>query len=202
MKFECQDIERAFEVPELMFNAREHARNCPLCWRELWLWSEMRGAVCGLREEWESPELWPRIASGLAANPERRRRRINWKVFAAIAALLVAAMVPLAWPTRPAPAPGELLTERTLAEVQQTEKAYMQSIDKLARIAGPQLNKPDSPLTSACREKLLLLDQEIDELRAGVASNRFHAGLQFALASLYRQKKETLQEIVKNERQN
>ena len=41
MKFECKDLERCLEVPELMADAREHARDCPVCRRELWIWSEM-----------------------------------------------------------------------------------------------------------------------------------------------------------------
>ena len=58
MKFECKDLERALEVPELLADAREHARDCKACSRGLWIWSEMSQAAPALREEWDTPQLW------------------------------------------------------------------------------------------------------------------------------------------------
>ena len=90
MKFECKDLERCLEVPELMADAREHARNCAACRRELWLWSEMSNLAPGLREQWDSPELWPKIRTQLAAEPKRKPvRRFDWRILGAVAAALL-----------------------------------------------------------------------------------------------------------------
>ena len=80
MKVECKDFERALEVPELLPDAREHARDCPACRRELWVWGEISNLASGLREEWESPELWPQIQQSLVAEPKTGRRsgRAGW----------------------------------------------------------------------------------------------------------------------------
>ena len=41
MTFDCKDLERALAIPELLPDAREHAKVCDACRRELWLWNEM-----------------------------------------------------------------------------------------------------------------------------------------------------------------
>src|SRR5205807_5969769 len=96
MKIECKDFERALEVPELLPDAREHARECPACRRELWVWGEISNVAGGLKEEWDSPELWPRIQRSLASEPKRKAFRkawldwnwLDWKMMGAIAAVL------------------------------------------------------------------------------------------------------------------
>lgn len=208
MKFECKDLERCLEVPELMADAREHARHCAACRRELWIWNEMSSVASSLREEWDTPELWPKIRSDLAAQPKRKPvRRFDWRLMGAIAALLLAAAGGLGWYQLRQPRAGEavgsdFLTEQTLKEVEQAEKAYANSIEKLSRIAAPKLNTGDTALIAAYREKLLLLDSAIADMRASVSQNRFNTRLQTELAALYKQKQETLQEIVRHEQKN
>ena len=201
MTFECRDLERALATPDLLPEAREHARVCAACRRELWLWNEMSSIAPGLREEWESPELWPRIRQALEAQQKADKpRRIDWRLLAGIAAaILVAVSFLILAPFRPAPPArqdSDFLTEQTLKEVEQTETAYRASIDKLARLAEPRLTSSANPRTIADREKLLVLDSEISEVRSTVEHNRFNARLQTELAVLYREKQETLKEIL------
>ena len=201
MTFDCKDLERALAVPELMPDAREHAKTCAACRRELWLWGEMSSVAPGLRDDWQSPDLWPRIQQALAAEQKAaRRRRFDWRLLGGIAAaLLVAVSVFLLAPSRPSSSQrqdSDFLTEQALQEVEQAGAAYRASIEKLARLAQPKLNAADNPLTVADREKLLVLDSEISEVRSTVEHNRFNAQLQTELAVLYREKQETLKEIL------
>ena len=100
MTFDCKDLERALAVPELLPDAREHAKICDACRRELWLWSEMSAVAPGLREEWESPELWPKIRQTLAAQQKADKPRgfsralgwRDWRMMAGIAAVLAIAV--------------------------------------------------------------------------------------------------------------
>jgi hypothetical protein len=206
MTFDCRDLERALAAPELLPEAREHARVCAACRRELWLWSEMSNVARGLREEWESPDLWPRIRQDLAARQKADKPRgFDWRLLAGIAAaILVAVSVLILAPFRPAsPArqDSDFLTEQTLKEVEQTETAYRASIDKLARLADPKMTSSGNPRTIADREKLLVLDSEISEVRSTVEHNRFNSRLQTELAVLYREKQETLKEILQRAQQ-
>jgi hypothetical protein len=109
---------------------------------------------------------------------------------AAAAVVLIAALLFRPWrqPSR------EFLTDEALQQVQQAESAYARSIEKLSRVAGPGIEQSPSPLAAAYREKLALLDSEIDELKATAEGNRYNVFLQTQLASLYREKQKTLQE--------
>lgn len=209
MKFECGDLERALAVPELMQEAREHLKNCPACRSELRLWNEISSVAGALHEDWDSPQLWPRIKSAIAAEPRPRPVwRSDWKVWALAASVIVAAGL-LFWLNR---APGsfgreqatnrDFLTEQALQDVEKNEAAYTEAIDRLYRLAQPRLQNASSPLAVNSREKLILLDSAISDVRANVQQNRFNASLQMELAALYREKERTLQELVTNDRKN
>lgn len=63
MRFECKDLDRALEFPELMKDAREHARNCPACTKDLWIWGEMSNRTAQLR----------RISSAMCSSARSRK---------------------------------------------------------------------------------------------------------------------------------
>jgi hypothetical protein len=97
-------------------------------------------------------------------------------------------------------AKNPFLNDRALAEVQRTENAYMQAIDKLAEEAKPQLDSGNSPLMDSYREKLLVLDSAIDELRAQAGENPSNAHLRYQLLAMYREKQGTLEDILESKR--
>jgi hypothetical protein len=219
MKFECGDLERALAVPDLMPEAREHLKLCAACRREYRLWNEISATAKELHEDWESPTIWPNIRKVLEA--ERKAAPAwwkEWKTWAIAAAVIIAALLPLRlWqrstPTVRPPAPlatrtnplssnRDFLTEQALQEVEKSETAYRQSIDKLSRLAQPKLEKAASPAVLNAREELLLLDSAIAETRANVSSNRFNVRLQTTLADLYREKQHTLQELLTRDQKN
>ena len=208
MKFECKDLDRALEVPELLPDAREHARDCALCKRELWIWSELSQIAGGLRQEWDTPDLWPRVRQALNAEPKvKQPRHWNWRLLVAVAAMLVISTTAALWYSfRPHRAPGQtddaFLTEQTLKELEQAESAYSSSIIKLSHLAEAKLQHSDASLAGAYKEKLAMLDSAIAELKATLDQNRFNARLQEELAALYKQKQQTLQEIVRRDQKN
>jgi hypothetical protein len=202
MTFQCEDLERALQSPELMPQARAHAERCDRCAQQLYLWSEISRLAPALHEEWKSPGLWARIRADMeTAAPVKRYAPWRHRAAAAAAAMAVLAVSAVLlwqpWHRAPSSSP-EFLTEQTLQEVQRAEAAYARSIEKLTRVAGPGLEQSPSPLAEAYREKLVLLDSEIAELRASVEDNRYNAYLQMQLASVYREKQTTLQEWMKN----
>ena len=200
MILECGDLDRALRTPELMPDMRAHAEQCAACREQLYLWDEISRLAPGLHEEWESPFLWPRIQANLAAEPTHRRTPW-WRWALAAAALVVLAAMLQPWRIGK-PANQELLTENALQEVQQAEGAYARSIEKLSSLAAQNLEHASSPTAAAYREKLTLLDSGIAELQATVENNRYNSYLRMELASLYRQKQQTLQEWLKNANHN
>jgi hypothetical protein len=215
MSFQCHDLDRAFEFPELMPDARAHAETCERCRKQIELWSEISRLAPQLHQEWESPGLWGRIRSEIAAAPRRRRQVLAWRW--ALAAAAAVTLGVLLWHSstgiragvsgtqarmpvlRSRQGPNQaLLTEDALHEVQQAEAAYARSIEKLSAVAGPSLDQTPSPLAGAYREKLAVLDSAIADLKATIETNRYNAYLQTQLESLYREKQKTLEEWLKN----
>ena len=150
-----------------------------------------------LHHEWESPGLWPRIARAVA--PRRRR----WLLGAGVGALAAGLALAIYFvPARREAVVAErspLLTEQALAEVSSAEAAYLKSIEKLGRLAGPRLARPETTLTRAYAEKIALLDGAIGDLRAEMERNGFNAQLHLQMAALYRDKQQTLEQVIRHE---
>ena len=225
MKFECGDLERALAVSELMPEAREHLKHCPACRREYRVWNDLSATAKSLREEWDSPLLWPAIRRSLEVEEKLRPKprpwanwQSNWKLMATVAASVCLAAGLLLWlqwnrhtvaqkppvTTQTAALPGDrdFLTDQALAEVERTEAAYRQSIGKLSALAEPRLRQPVSPVTVSYREKLLMLDSAISDTRSNLDHNRFNVRLRSDLADLYREKQQTLKELLTGDRKN
>ena len=214
MKFECGDLDRALANPDLMTEAREHLRHCAACRNEYRVWNEISIAAKQLHQEWDSPDLWSRIERNIEQErPSRKRLWARWNTWmvAAAAAVFVMVVMILPWQqmtgvkappnsARPAtPSGRDFLTDQALRNVEKNEAAYRQSIDELSRLAQPELRSQTvPPLIASYREKLLMLDSAIQEMRLNVAQNRFNVRLQRELADLYRDKQQTLQEILAN----
>lgn len=97
-------------------------------------------------------------------------------------------------------ADGRFLKDRTLAEVERTEREYMKAIDRLAVETKPQLESGSSPLVASYQEKLMVLDSAIGELRLQAGQNPSNAHLRYELLSMYRDKEATLREILETKR--
>jgi len=206
MILQCGDLERALRTPELMPDMRAHAETCPRCAEELHLWSEISRLAPELHKEWESPYLWTRIEANLAA--ETRPHRFPWWRWVAAACasvgVVVLAALMILQPRHPSDGAAEktLLTDRALREVQETEAAYVKSVEKLSALAKAGIERSPSPIAAAYREKLALLDSAIADARAAVEQNRYNAYLRSELTSLYHEKQKTLQEWLRDANRN
>jgi hypothetical protein len=218
MQFKCENRERIFldgSVEE--WAALElHATSCAECAKQLQAWKALSVAAEELREYQESPTLWPRIESALAQQAERSASHKPWferlsfwrnvpmvwqTAFAGALVLLLAVTVGYVYVHQhPGAGPVEtynpLLRDSKVAEVERAERDYMKAIDKLAAEAKPQLETPDSHLMANYREKLIMLDGAIDELRMQAGQNPSNAHLRYQLLSMYQEKQATLQEVL------
>lgn len=225
MKLECKDLERALRkgTPELMEALAAHADACPSCRAALDRWSKLSNAAGALRRQWDSPELWPRIHQALAQESQPRRQGkltplgilrtacVNWRELAAAAAVVLL-MISIGWvlirnlrpPAALTPDPDaekHLLTEKALRDIETSESAYIQSIEKLSRLVEPKIDNAASPLMVSYREKLTLIDAAIEECRAGIERNRFNAHMRMELLAIYQEKQRTLEDVMRT-RQN
>jgi hypothetical protein len=217
MNVNCMEFEKLLSegISELPSSVTAHVRECPACAKEWETWQEIAEAAPALRKQWESPELWPRILQSLEAEAEKAGRRRRWHAGpfhllspqwqVATAALILVLSGLGGWmmlrPSQPASVEEErrLLTEQALDEIERSEGAYLKSIDKLSQLAAPKVRDPESAILSSYREKLLLIDSAIGELRNQVERNRFNAHLRQELLLIYQEKQQTLEEILKDE---
>jgi hypothetical protein len=214
MKAGCRDLEKALrgDSPELFAAFEEHAASCPACAREFAEWSQLSAAGPVLRKTWASPELWPAIRQRLAEESQRPQASRAGFFSRALPGLAIASLFVLAsaglwvfrnsrgrepltssWQTTKDP----LLTERAIDEVEAAEKQYLDSIDNLSKLAEPRLASATSPVMLNYREKLALLDSAIADLKSGIAENRFNTHLRRELLAMYREKQQTLQNLMK-----
>ena len=216
MHVTCLDRERIFMDgnSEEWAALEAHAANCAGCGEELRIWKSVSTAAGELRQEWESPHLWPKIERRLVEQMEKKRSRLGawlhllgmagfyWQTAAALLLLAVVtgtAVWIFSGDRRP-PVPSVFLKNSAVTEVERAEADYQKAIDKLAAEARPQLDPPATPLLASYREKLLVLDNAIAELREEAGQNPANAHLRGQLLAMYQEKKETLLEVLEAKR--
>ncbi|MGJ5820454.1 hypothetical protein [Paludibaculum fermentans] len=200
---DCARFQLALDTasPDDLAAARRHAEHCDPCRRELEAFEQVAQWAAARRRQWDAPDLWTRVESAIQSEPARpvRSLRPSYRVWAAIAALLLLALPVLWYVRRGGAQPGlsrDFITAQTLQQVETSRSAYVQSIEKLNQLAQPALNDDRLQAMSAYRDKLLLLDQAIAETRAAAAGNRLNAQVQNQLAALLHEKQRTLQEVL------
>lgn len=216
----CRKFEDTFRrdepAPAALAAIREHAAVCSACAEKLTLWDAIDREAPSLRREWASPDLMARFAAALEAEKARGpgpaavrpRSKHVWIPVAAVAALFLLSMVGLRFfevargreVVGPVVAREALLSDRSLDEVESAEANYVRSIEKLSEVARPRMENPTTPLLVSYREKLLVLDSAIAEMRTQIASNRFNSHLRRELLAMYQEKQRTLQQLMKEDK--
>jgi anti-sigma-K factor RskA len=215
MNITCNDRERIFldGSPEEWTALEQHAATCAECAEELRAWKSLSVVAEELRDYQESPALWSKIGTALREEEQRRAARHSfWEKFAFwkgislgwqtalagafVVVLAVSGVYVLTHRNGPVPSDSKLLRNSALAEVERTERDYMKAIDHLSAEAKPQLDSPATPLMASYKEKLMVLDSAIEELRIQTGRNPSNAHLRYQLLAMYQEKQETLQEVL------
>jgi len=89
-----------------------------------------------------------------------------------------------------------LLKDTTVKEVENAEAAYERAIDKLDAQARPQLEHSSAPLMANYREKLLVLDSAIADLKSQAGMNPANGHLRRQLLAMYQEKQDTLEQVL------
>jgi len=212
MNISCNDRERIFldGTREEWLAFHTHAASCPACGEELRAWENLSVAAADLHQEWDSPSLWSRIEQALSAPPTAADswwqrlfgswsfEALGWQA-AAAALLLVALTGSAVWlVTRPADRSQNraLLNDRAVHEVERAQADYERAIDKLDAQARPQLENSPTPLMANYREKLLVLDSAIADLKSQAGTNPANGHLRRQLLAMYREKQDTLEQVL------
>ena len=192
-----------------------HVRECPACRAEAGRDRRLSEEVVRLRAPVSAPGLWDRIETSLRAEAEaaaavpagrggRGRSLLSlnrtkpgwWMVPAAAGALIVAAAVVFLVKT-PARSPASgLLNLEALARVDASEKEYRAAIDGLEKQARPVLAEMDPSLMALYRDRLSVIDTQIDKCREALDRNPTNAHIRRYLLAALHDKKQTLAEVL------
>ncbi len=215
MNIICNDRERIFidGTPEEWAALETHAATCAACGEEIRAWKNLSVAASELHQEWESSALWPRIEQALArqtAGPKTSRWRrlfgtwnlglMQWQTAAATLLLLTLTGSAI-WfithqPSGAIQKTDALFNDSTVNEVERAEAAYERAIDKLDAKARPQLENSSAPMMASYREKLLVLDSAIAELKSQAGINPANGHLRRQLLAMYQEKQDTLEQVL------
>jgi hypothetical protein len=188
--------------PLAMRTAEEHAQTCPACAEKLESWNEISATAASMQMSWQSDLLWPRIERKLREERKRAPLSTLWRIAAAL--LLTVGLGGTMWyslreQVHDAAFHEDILKISALDEAEQAERAHEAAIAKLEKLAESRLENADTPLMAAYKEKLILLDDAIAECRSAAETNQQNAHLREQLQTMYSEKQETLQNVLREE---
>ena len=186
--------------PLAMETAARHAKECPACAETLAAWNELSDVAPSLRTTWENETLWPRIERALRA--ERKRTSRLWQYAAAVLITLGlggTTYYAMRVQTREAAFDRTILRVSALDDVERAERAHVQAIDRLEKLAEGKLEEPETPLMVSYKEKLMLLDEAIADCQSNIQRNQQNAHLRKQLLSMYSEKQQTLRDVLREE---
>lgn len=181
----------------------EHAQTCDQCRRRLEEDEKLLSIASGLREHVEAPFLWERIERDLQAEKKSSdsasggRPQFRIVRYLRIAAVLVVTLgLGYYLGVRARRVDTGLLSSSTLQKIEDREREYVQAISELEEQAEPLLAGMDIELALLYRDRLEIVDSQIERLREALADNPANAHIrQYMLAAL-QDKKETLKELL------
>ena len=190
-QFEMGDVEEAVY--------REHLSQCRQCQATQALDQELLDLCRELREPVNAPGLWSRIESEIQSTSSGFRLFSGkGAAFLALAAALVLAFGLGFYmaPAREHKAVTGLLTSDLLDKVRSMEAEYETAIAALEDRTAGNLKEMEEGFQQLYRQRLALIDQQIDQYKRELKQNPANAHLRDYLLAALKDKRETLAEIL------
>lgn len=175
--------------------AETHAAQCRPCREKLDDWNDIATTAKSLHATWQNDMLWPRIQRSL-------RPSYGWMRIAAAIIVMIGISASVWWAVRVRTKQDKaydqaILRTTALDDVERAEKAHVDAIDKLEKLAAPKLDEPQTPILVSYKEKLMLLDDAIAECQQNIDQNRKNAQVRKQLLAMYSEKQRTLQDVLR-----
>ncbi|KAA3609669.1 MAG: hypothetical protein DWQ05_22315 [Calditrichaeota bacterium] len=155
-----------------------------------------------LQEKEKAPLLWAKIENNL--REEKQSKAVTFfrpHLLLRVAAVFILVIgTGVLWQKFSAPqiSNSRILSKNTLQKVISTEKSYEAAIAELEKLASPKIEKMELELMFLYRDKLAIIDEQIEQCREELSENPGNAHIRRYMLAALQDKKETLQEIVQN----
>ena len=191
----CTQYEQ-FERGKINLEAfHQHIQSCAECRENLQQDEFLLDAAASLNHHLDSPDLWPEIEQQLT---EAKRNRTFLFPFLKIAVLfLIGASIAVYFYGTPQPQSKPLLSSKALQDVEKKENEYLISIMRLEKIAVVRMDDIDMNLALLYRDKLEIIDSQIEKCRDALKRNPANSHIRRYLLAALNEKKDTLKEILK-----
>jgi hypothetical protein len=174
--------------------AEKHAEQCRSCREKLDAWTDISTTAQSMHVTWQNDMLWPRIQRSMKPS-------YGWmRIAAAIVVTVgISASVWFAAHVRSSHDKFDqaIIRATALDDVERAEKAHVDAINKLEKLAGPKLDEPQTPILVSYKEKLMLLDDAIAECQTNIDQNRQNAQVRKQLLAMYSEKQRTLRDVLR-----
>lgn len=203
----CNKLKR-YELGKLSKSEFErHLETCSSCQERMRQDARLMALSRSLGRPVEPLHLWDRIAKSLEEEqqkePSSGLRRPRWSLLwllPAVAAVLLVVAFGLYFLIEPGTQKSGLLADSALARVEKKEKAYVRAIEELEELVLPRMADMNLELMLLYRDKLETIDDQIEQCREALAENPANAHIQRYMLAALQDKKQTLTEIWKTQR--
>jgi hypothetical protein len=175
--------------------AETHAAQCRSCREKLDDWYEISTTAKSLHTTWQNDMLWPRIQRSMKPS-------YAWMRVAAAIIVMIGISASVWYAVRVRTSRDKafdqaIIRATALDDVERAEKAHVEAIGKLEKLAAPKLDEPQTPILVSYKEKLMLLDDAIAECQKNIDQNRQNAQVRKQLLAMYNEKQRTLQDVLR-----
>ena len=151
-----------------------------------------------LNENLAIPDLWPSIEKGIQKKEPlilkfRTRKRL---LLAAAATFLIITTIWMFNSYQKETSSERILSQKTLEKVKDAEAKYLAAITGLEALAHQQLDNTTEPLAQLYRNKLSLIDRQIENCRQALETNPANSHIRRYLMAALQDKQKTLEDIL------
>jgi hypothetical protein len=186
---------------------RLHEKNCLTCREAHAQDQKLMADSRKLKVPVDTSAIWTKLESSLKADraAEIRPGKIRLHRFfpvrlgpipiAAVSLTGIFLLGLLVWNTGGKQSSG-LLSSQALNRVEKTEQAYMAAIDEVEKQIGPRLESMDMELALLYRDRLEIIDEQIQQCRNALMQNPANYQVRRYLLAALQDKNDTLREIM------
>ncbi|MFC1539078.1 hypothetical protein ACFL6H_06630 [Candidatus Latescibacterota bacterium] len=211
----CNDFWKKYEDTGLTPDLELHLAGCKKCQREMQIETALDRSL-NVLPRYEAPDrIWDNICVELPVNsvPDtsigKKIRGLLRKIFsfknsffpkpllAGASVAVIAIICVLYFSNRPL-TPGQKLKlqAEAIEQIERTEQEYLSSIARLSELAEAKKANINPEIYDVYEEKLAVLDNYILECREAINENKYNPHARTYLAMAYKEKTETLKEII------